>query len=163
MIKQFVPQEVCLKCPGCCRFSQQDSVWSPCLLDEDIEILLKNNIPPSIISRNKKLRLEPHPGQDIFICPFFLPGENKCRIYALRPFECQLYPFLLNRRDEKIFLAVDLKCPFIAEKIKTPEFQTYLKYLTGLLNSPSYQNIIKNNPQLLQAYPEAFGLSELKI
>ena len=34
-LKQFVPSEVCLKCNGCCRYKQADSVWRPKLGQKD--------------------------------------------------------------------------------------------------------------------------------
>ncbi|MFA4842742.1 MAG: YkgJ family cysteine cluster protein, partial [Candidatus Omnitrophota bacterium] len=102
MIKQIIPQEVCLKCQGCCRFSEKDSVWSPSLLDEEAESL-----------GQKKILLIASAAGNVFFCSFFEPEKNACKIYSRRPFECQLYPFLLKRKDKKTFLAVDPKCPFI--------------------------------------------------
>ena len=106
MIKQFVPQEYCLKCQGCCRFREQDSVWLPCLMDEEIQGLLEQNIPPAAISMARKIQPEAHPKGDGFICAFFDLDINKCKVYNLRPFECQLYPFLINLRGKKIILTV---------------------------------------------------------
>jgi Fe-S-cluster containining protein len=173
MIKQFLESEYCLnKCRCCCRFSQLESVWSPCLLDAEIEQLLKHNMPPSVISQNKKIRLEPFPKQGpsempahigpIYICPFLNIQDSKCAIYAYRPFECQLYPFLINKRSDKVFLSVDLGCPFVKEKLDGAEFKNYALYLLELINQ-SYLDVIKHNPQIIQAYEEAKDLFELEI
>jgi Fe-S-cluster containining protein len=89
--------------------------------------------------------------------------DNKCKIYFFRPFECQLYPFLINRNAGKAFLAVDLKCPFVKQRLETKEFKEYTKNLSGILNSPSLIKILKNNPQIIQAYPEALNLRELNF
>jgi Fe-S-cluster containining protein len=102
MIKQFIPQEVCLKCQGCCRFKEQDSVWSPCLLDEEIQNFLDKNIPPLCLSLDKKLMPIPNTQGQGHICPLFDVQVNKCKIYEFRPFECQLYPFLISLRNKKI-------------------------------------------------------------
>ena len=174
MIKQFVPSEFCLnKCRICCRFSQQNSVWAPCVLDEEIEVFLQNNIPPSVIALNKKIRLEPHPKGDtsglpehigpIFICPFLNLQDNQCKVYSIRPFECQLYPFLVNKRNNKVFLAVDLGCPFVKENLETREFKEFTQYLAGLFHQPEYKTMLRNNPQLIQAYEDAKDLSEIKL
>lgn len=102
-------------------------------------------------------------GQSNFFCSFFNLQDNKCKIYALRPFECQLYPFLINRKGKKVFLALDLHCPFVEKKLKTQEFKEYVLYLTDFLNDSPQAEILKNNPQIIQDYSEALDLEELKI
>ncbi len=151
MIAQFVPEEVCLKCPGCCRFSNQGTVWSPCLLRQEEESL------------REKIKLVPGAKEDSFICASFNPAQNKCTIYPLRPFECQLYPFLINFKANKVFLAVDLNCPFVQENAGTQGFGEYVQKLADFFNRPEQRNILKDNPQIIQAYKEAQDLIELNI
>lgn len=163
MIKQIIPEEVCLKCRGCCRFKQIDSAWSPCLLDEEIQVLLDKKIPPACISANKKLLPIPNPQGDGFICPFLGAKDNKCQIYAFRPFECQLYPFLLNLRGGKVILTLDLNCPYARGHLKDSEFKIYTDYLIAFLNSASQVEILKDNPQIIQAYEEVLDIIELEL
>lgn len=162
MIKQFVPKEVCLKCKGCCRFSEENSVWAPCLLDEEIQGLLDKKIPSASISIDKRIHPVPAEGA-AFICPFLGPQDNKCKTYEFRPFECQLYPFLVCLRDKKILLTVDLNCPYIRQKLNSKELKEYTEYLATFLNSPEQLKSLKNNPQILQAYEEVLDIVELKI
>ncbi|MBN2831106.1 MAG: YkgJ family cysteine cluster protein [Candidatus Omnitrophica bacterium] len=163
MIKQFVPSEVCLKCQGCCRFKELSSVWSPCLLDEEIISLIdKEGIPAASLSIDRRLNLIPAENKEGFLCPFLKKGENKCQIYHMRPFECQLYPFLLSMRDKKILLTVDLNCPYVKDKIKSPEFNEYVDYLARYLNSPKQLCTLKENPQVIQAYEDVLGVMELE-
>jgi len=163
VIKQIVPQEVCLKCQGCCRFKQMDSAWSPCLLDEEIQDLLDRKIPSAAISSAKKLLPVPDPQGEGFACPFLEDKENKCKIYEFRPFECQLYPFLVNLRGGKVILTLDLNCPFVAENLKNEEFKKYTDYLTTLLNSSAWFKTLKDNPQIIQAYEEVLDIIELGL
>jgi Fe-S-cluster containining protein len=163
-MKQFVPSEFCLKCQGCCRFRDENSVWAPCLLDEEIVDFADNkDIPAVSVSLDKRLLLIPNPKGEGFICPFLNISDNKCKIYAIRPFECQLYPFLLNLRGKKIILTVDLNCPYVKEKMNTPEFKEYVEYLTAFLNSPDQLEILKDNPHILQAYEEVREIVELNF
>ena len=81
----------------------------------------------------------------------------------MRPFECQLYPFLLNLRGKKIILTVDLNCPYVKEKMNTPEFKEYVSYLTAFLNSPEQLEILKDNPHILQAYEDVREIVELNF
>ena len=163
MIKQFVPSEVCLKCLGCCRFKELDSAWSPCLLDEEALTLVdKEGIPAASISIDRKLQLIPAKNQEGFFCPFLSSKDNKCQIYHLRPFECQIYPFLLSMRNKKILLTLDLNCPYVKDRIKSPEFNEYIAYLTKYLNSPEQLRTLKDNPQILQAYEDVLDVVELE-
>lgn len=162
MIEQFVPQEACLKCRGCCRFSEENSVWSPCLLQEEIQDLLDKKIPPASITLDK--RIHPVPGEDsAFICPFLSRQENKCKIYEFRPFECRIYPFLICVRNKKAHLTVDLNCPYVREKLNSKEFKEYINYLTDFLNSPKQLQTLKDNPQIIQAYEEVMDIVELNL
>jgi Fe-S-cluster containining protein len=163
MIRQLIPEEFCLKCPGCCRFPQTDSAWSPNLSDEDIEELLKNKIPPLFILDNKKIRLTYIQKQNNFACSFFDSANNKCKVYSYRPLECQLYPFLLNRRKNQVFLAVDLRCPFAKENQNTKILKEYTDYLIGFLNSPDSLNVLRNNPRIIQAYDPVVDLAVINI
>jgi Fe-S-cluster containining protein len=164
VIKQFVPQEFCLKCRGCCRFKEADSVWSPCLLDEEIQELLdKPDIPAASISIDRRIQPVANPAGEGFICPFLEVRDNQCKIYGSRPFECQLYPFLINLRKGRVLLTVDLNCPYVYEKISSQEAKDYIAYLTDYLNSSPLRLMLKNNPQIIQAYEEVREVAELKL
>ncbi|MCI0405004.1 MAG: phosphoribosylanthranilate isomerase [candidate division Zixibacteria bacterium] len=39
-LKQFVPQEVCLACDGCCRFKEDSSEWRPKVAKTELDALL---------------------------------------------------------------------------------------------------------------------------
>lgn len=148
-IKQIVPSAFCLSCDGCCRFSQPDTVWQPYLLKEekkDLKDLIR--------------LLDTGAG---FTCVSLDIPDNKCQVYSWRPFECQLYPFLINRQASQIFLAADLKCLFVKKNLKTKKFKQYSQYLNNFLKSPHYKKIFKGNPQVIQNYPEVINLVELKF
>lgn len=163
MIKQFIPQEACLKCQGCCRFRELHSIWSPCLLDEEVQELLDKKIPAAYISKERRILPIPNPQGENYICAFFDCAKNQCKIYAYRPFECQLYPFLINLRDKKVILTVDLNCPYVKENLNTPEFKKYTEELVVYLNAPAQIKMLKDNPHILQAYEEVSEIIELKI
>ena len=136
MIKQFVPSDFCLKCRGCCRFKEANSVWNPCLLDEEIQLLMdKPGIPAATISIDRRIQSIANPDGVDFLCPFLETLDNKCKIYNTRPFECQLYPVLLNLRKGKVLLTVDLNCPYVEEQINSQQAKDYILYLTNYLNS----------------------------
>jgi Fe-S-cluster containining protein len=164
VIKQFIPQEVCLKCQGCCRFKEASSVWSPCLLNEEIQELLdKPGIPAATISICRRIQPIANPNGADFLCPFLGIRDNQCKIYNIRPFECQLYPFLINLRKDKVLLTVDLNCPYVYEQINSPKAKDYIIYLTDYLNSAPLLSMLKDNPQIIQAYEDLREVAELNL
>lgn len=163
MIKQIVPSKVCLNCLGCCRFSRPDTLWSPFLLDEEVRDFLARDIPPSAIDSGKRIRPVPGREPDTFICGFLNPQDNRCKIYDFRPLDCQLYPFMINREGKKVFLAADLRCPFVKENLEGGEFKKFTRSLTEWLNSPAQLNLLRHNLHMIQEYAEVSNLAELKI
>jgi Fe-S-cluster containining protein len=163
MMRQLIPEEACLKCRGCCRFSDTESIWSPNLLDDDTQALLKNGIPPFFILDNKKIRLTHYLPENNFICSLFDAGSNKCKAYAFRPFECRLYPFLINRSNGKVFLAADLKCPSLKGKEKSEALQFHAQYLADFLSQPDILKILRRNAHIIQEYEGVLDLVELKL
>ena len=152
-IKQFIPQQLCIKCKGCCRFSEKDGLWRPSLLDEEISMISEREPAQAAAIRCKKI--EPSPFNDYYVCPFLNTGDNRCRIYNVRPFECRLYPFLINKTRGGIYLSVDLNCPFIKDKAGTREFNDYVNYLITFLSLPVVAFVIKRNPQILADYSQS--------
>jgi len=163
MIKQIIPSEVCLSCRGCCTFSQPESSWSPILLDSEIQQLLECNYPPSLISPAKRFRPVPDSQSDRFLCAFLNPVDFTCKIYSSRPLDCRLYPFMINRKEKKVFLACDLRCPFVKGHLETEGFKEYIRYLNDFLNSPPSLNLLRKNPQIIQEYEGLLDLEEIKI
>ena len=133
-------------------------------MDEEIQELVdKEGIPAVSISIDRRIQPTADPGGNGYICPFLNSADNKCRIYNLRPFECQLYTFLINLRKGKELLTVDLNCPYVVERINSREMQDYIAYLFPYLNSPKQLKILKDNPQIIQAYEEVREVAELNL
>jgi Fe-S-cluster containining protein len=148
MIKQIILKDFCLNCRLCCRFNEPDSVWVPHLLDDEKKRLNEDKIK-LIFSKKEK----------VYFCSFLEPKENKCKIYKNRPLECQLYPFLINLKDKKIFLSLDLRCPYIKERLNSSQVKEYINYLCGFLKAS--KKLILDNPQILQTYADVYDISLL--
>lgn len=162
-IEQIISQDYCLKCKGCCRFAQVDSVWAPALTKDEAAELLKNHISALLITDNYRVKTASAPGLEVPICSFLNPEDNKCKVYSFRPLECRLYPFLINRSADKVYLAVDLNCPFAQREYKGFRFEEYTGYLASILNAEQVINLLKNNPQLIQTYQDVTNLKKLCI
>lgn len=116
ILSQWVPQQYCFTCQGCCRFDDGKSIWRPQITKKEI----KKKIFESRVDNKGFLKTKKN--KTSFICCFLDDKKYCCRIYQQRPFECQLYPFLLISQKNQTLLAVHLACPFIQENRQTTGF-----------------------------------------
>jgi hypothetical protein len=147
-MKQFVQQQNCLQCRICCRFSHRDDIWQPHLLKEEKKLSLK-------ILR--------HPQGEGFVCSHLDLENNRCRIYSRRPFECQFYPFLLNKQQQRVFISLDLSCPFVSDKTQNREFKEYLLYLVDLLKEPAFLAKLRTNFEIFSSYKTSNILNLVRL
>ncbi len=87
-------------------------------------------------------------------CAFLCREANKCEIYLNRPFDCQIYPFILEKRGRDVFLSLHLECPFVKQNLDKKEFQDYVRYLKNFIKSKPVKDFIKNNSFLAGNYQQ---------
>ena len=153
--KQFVSSNVCLTCDGCCRFKESDSRWRPHMTQEEQRIASASGIAGKIfdglsVSADGKIGTMSCPGG--FLCRFFKEEDHTCGLYSVRPFECQLYPFLLGKEGEKTVLYVHLNCPYVQEHWGTSLYKEYAAYLQNYLQQYEVQEFLRHNPAVFTDY-----------
>jgi len=155
-LAQFVPSHVCLACDGCCRFKDEDSSWRPKVTNDERTIMLKEGLAEKIFAResldgdHRIKTLGCHDGGHQ--CRFFSPEGNACTIYAYRPFECRLYPFILRQEGRATVLAVHLNCPHVQHTRDADGFAPYVQYLKDFFRQPEVTAFLRNNKVLIDAY-----------
>ncbi len=159
-IKEFIPEDVCLACKGCCRYSSKETVWAPLFFyDEIVELTEANIVPTCLFTHPHTLkkgaaRVDLVESGEAFICPCLDPASNRCKVYPNRPLDCRLYPFLLARQRDSSFLAVDENCPYIQKTFGTEPYHDYCAYLLEFLKSDEFRRMKKDNPEIVQCYPD---------
>jgi len=153
MIRQLLNSDTCLKCRGCCRFSEADSLWTPLLSRREQEILSTACPGEQGMIKNGRLATVPAKEDAIHYCVLFSPEENTCRCYEQRPLECRLYPFLIDSVGGKVFLSMDMNCPFAREHSGEDVFKEYVSYLADYLNSAPLLELLRAEKRLIQSYP----------
>ena len=147
-LKKFVPSSVCLKCEGCCRFSDAQSLWRPLVTEQEAQRLAAD--PHEILFQGRLKTITrgetPH-------CCFLDHQTNACTVYSRRPFECRLYPFILRQDNRGPHLAVHLLCPFVEKNRRSPDFEAYLDYLKEFFGRAEIRGFLKRNPRFFGAYP----------
>ncbi len=157
--KGFVPSTVCLACDGCCRFKEADSPWRPNITKEEITSMGKPDLLSTIYSKknvehNGHLKTAPCTKDGHHFCSFFVPATNTCSVYEFRPFECQLYPFVLTKKNGKAVLVAHHHCPYIKEKRNASEFEEYVSYLKEFFRQKDTIDFIRRNPSLIGEYKD---------
>ena len=142
---QFVSQEVCLSCDGCCRFAEKNSSWRPKVAREKIDECYRQELDEDgyIKATERRGRIQ---------CVFFQPEDHTCHVYERRPFECRLYPFLLMRKGDDVAVGVHLSCPYIQEKWQETEFRHYVEELQRYFQKQEVLEFIRRNQELLGNY-----------
>ena len=164
-LKQLIPEEFCLRCDVCCRFPQAHTVWAPLFADSEIKYLVEKDIlPPLVFTDYQKTKIANNSSnvsaqrinlikyKDYFICPCFNPPNSKCKIYGNRPFECQLYPFLLTKKGDKFYLTQDKKCPYL-DGLEQSQLKEYVNYLKKEFRKEDVVFFLKQNLVLFTEYP----------
>lgn len=155
---QFVPQEVCLSCDGCCRFKSEESVFRPKITPSEVkEASARVPLADKIFSQNAvdgKNHIKTFRKEGLCHCLFFDSSHNTCTIYACRPFECQLYPFLLTRGVKGIVVSVHRACPYIQLKRNSPLFEEYVASLKKYFEKEEVLEFIRENSFLAGDYSQ---------
>ncbi len=110
---QWLTSAQCLACRGCCLFHDPLGDWAPRLTPEDIAGL--EAAAPDALWRNGNERVALRPCRAAHACFFLEEASHHCRVYAARPLECRLYPFLLSREKSGFRVYAHVSCPAVTE------------------------------------------------
>jgi uncharacterized protein len=159
-LKQFVSSEVCLKCDGCCRYKEADSIWRPKLGTRDQESLADQITGKDVLDAQGYINTIQTCGKNF--CRFLNGADNTCGIYAKRPFECSLYPFILSQTPDAVKVYVHLSCPYVQDHLPHAAFNAYVDYLKGFFLRPDIRGFLSHNKDMFHDY-SSFALELLYL
>ena len=131
----------CLACEVCCRFPLADSALAPFFSHEEqagaaeaglsAEAFLPGRFGAGgwpLLTRDDLIHR----------CSAFRPETNDCAIYARRPLDCRLYPFLLmySADGDAVTLGLDRYCPRALERLRDPATARLAEEVAALLEGP---------------------------
>ena len=128
ILKAFVPSRVCLKCDGCCRYKEADSIWRPAGGIKTIQTCERH------------------------FCEFFNGKDNTCGIYAKRPFECALYPFILSQTPDAVKVYVHLACPYVQDHLPRADYVAHVAYLKEFFRRGDIREFLSRNKSMFHDY-----------
>jgi Fe-S-cluster containining protein len=159
-IPQLVPSRRCFSCEVCCRFPEKDSFLRPFFTREEIEAAIKAGIAPEFFSDPEGCQIDiiPNPllGAEGYICPCFNPENGHCKIYDVRPLDCQLYPVALmqDKQGQGVVIGLDTQCPYVREHVSDAAVSHYVREMASLLESQEMLDQIGSSPSLVQRHQD---------
>ena len=132
-------------------------MWRPKVVPAEIEANERKKDLVQALGKYGYIKTVEEQGQNH--CAFLNLGTNKCGIYACRPFECRLYPFLLTRseQDGRVSVSVHLSCPYVQESRYCAKFKKHAGVLKAYLSCEEKARFLRNNPALVGDYSEYRG------
>ena len=98
-------------------------------------------------------------------CQFFNGKDNTCGIYAKRPFECSLYPFILSKTPDAVKVYAHLSCPYVQDHLPGADFDAYVAYLKEFFRRAETREFLSRNKDMFHDYsayaPELLHLFDL--
>lgn len=175
-VPQGIPTQVCLTCKVCCRFPEIDSFLRPYFTEAEIRAAIAHGIPEAAFPRHEGCQIEvvPHPAGEGYLCPAFDPVTSRCRIYEVRPFDCQLYPFVImwDSAQKMVVLGWDTKCPYLMAQTQgrsqtdssrhlanghlllSPECQTIAEAVATRIEAAAMLDVLAAHPALITRYQD---------
>ncbi|MBF0511687.1 MAG: YkgJ family cysteine cluster protein [Candidatus Omnitrophica bacterium] len=163
--KQFVTSSGCLQCKGCCRYHEADSAFRPRVGQVDKDRLAEVFNESLVLDTQSYVTTTPL-GQG-HLCRFLHHKDSTCGIYAQRPFECVLYPFILSKTVDALKLYVHLGCPFVQDHMAAQVFDEYKAYLKDFFGRYDFREFLIQNKDMFHDYtpyaPELLYLFDLPL
>lgn len=155
-LKQFVPAEYCFQCQGCCVFDSTETPWRPFMAQEErLRSVFKNpekGLDNTHVNPQGYINTVCEEGKGR--CQVFDRQKFLCESYHVRPFECQIYPFMVVEKEGRPFLAAHLGCPYVHEHWRDEGFNEYVSYLIERMQKPAVKNFLFRNQGIVRPYEE---------
>ena len=168
---QIISSKDCKGCNDkCCRFAPHLLRFSPIFTEEEFNKVVKKSFSRGLFKKVSKdiyqLRLRKKE-EGHYICPF-LTEDDKCSIQKIKPYECEIWPFILMRgkgkNRNKVYLMIDEanECHAI-EKASKEKIKKYIKYLKKYLESGRTIKLFRKYPKVISDYDcDLTGICYLK-
>jgi len=160
-MKTITKSEDCFSCQNCCKFYLKEEYFAPIFTDKELLSIPLNMRKKAVFTSHKKsnkvfqVKLTSSKKENgILICPFYNEDKQHCKIYPVRPLDCQLWPIILTKSKYKnivnITIAESTYCPSIDKSITGK--MNYYSYIIKYLNSAIFVNKLKKYPEIIWGY-----------
>ncbi len=155
-LPQYVPSRACFSCDVCCRFPEADSFLRPYFTAAEIRAAVAHGVDQARFPdpAGSQIALAPNESGEGYLCPAFDPVTSHCRIYEVRPLDCQIYPLALmwsaDRRE--VVLGWDTKCPFLRDS--SQGLDAHAERVAALIEREATLETLAGNPRLIGRFQD---------
>ncbi len=108
MLKKILNSDTCKQCRVCCGFDENDK-WEIPLIFSELREKVENKLGLRLVPRGNEYVFDMEfNGSNLVYCPAL--GENGCSLGELKPFDCLIWPFRVNRLGEFNVITVSPVC-----------------------------------------------------
>jgi Fe-S-cluster containining protein len=151
------PLSDCERCRTCCRFEEYESYFAPIFADSERRRLDAAGIAAGFVRHGRQedvWQVQLVPEGRHHLCPFLDGESQRCRIYAHRPLDCRIWPFILMRdREEKTVLGhfSRERCPSF-RRLSDLQFAERVRRTAEWLRSEAVCGLLREYPGLVWPY-----------
>jgi hypothetical protein len=151
----LTPQD-CAECKLCCWFSNYE-IWETPAIDDDLKAFILEKFPDTRFTERggySQFILNPLKTDstlDYYACSMLT--ETGCALGADKPFECAVWPFRLQRLDDKYVISVSALCKPMLENSLGKIMETLGRGLETAL----IENAAKN-PAMIKKYTDGYPI-----
>ncbi len=109
MLKKILDPKSCGECRICCGFDESDKWEIPLVFDELADYLREKHPDVKLVPRgNEQVFDMSFNGDEVVYCPMLT--ETGCMLRDNKPFDCRIWPFRVNRLDNRNVITVSPVC-----------------------------------------------------
>lgn len=153
MLKKILDPKDCGKCRICCGFDENDK-WEIPLIFSDLREKLKDEY--RLVPRGSEYVFDmSFNGSEVVYCPALT--ESGCALGDSKPFDCRIWPFRVNRLDDRLVITVSPVCGTVSS--------LPLKSLCEFLDSGFADTLFETaskHPDMVKPYIDGYPILKIK-
>lgn len=152
MLKKILNSNSCKACRVCCGFDENDKWEIPLIFSEFREkVEGKLGLPLSPRGNEYVFDMEFY-GEKVIYCPAL--GENGCTLGELKPFDCLIWPFRVNRLGEFKVITVSPVC----HSVSSLPLDTLTKFIQEDGFADTLFTAAEKHPDMVKPYIDGYPI-----
>lgn len=113
MIKDILNSQTCKECRVCCGFDESDK-WEIPLIYSENRSEIESKLGAALVPRGNEYVFDMEfDGEKVVYCPAL--GENGCMLGELKPFDCSIWPFRVNKLGNLRVITLSPVCHSVSD------------------------------------------------
>lgn len=152
MLKPILSPRSCRDCRICCGFTQDD-IWEIPLIYKENRASVEKMLNVNLVPRSEEFVFDmAFNGGEISYCPAL--SENGCMLGELKPFDCAVWPFRINKLGDMRVITVSPVCETV--------FSLPLKTLSDFVRRDGFAEKLfteaHKHPDMVKPYIEGYPI-----